>query len=270
VNRSVRTRRRDCPACAHRNGGVPPGPYSRDPWDVVECLKCGFVYLRTVPLAEELSETLAWEVSAEREAERRRKEQPVLDWIDRKTRWRLRILPRIEPAGLLMARVRTGPVLDVGCGSGIRFAELPISLVPYGIEISKALAAGARARFLPRGGDVIHGAAKDALRTFADGFFAGALLRSYLEHDADAPDVLRILKRKMREGGIAVVKVPNYGSWNRRLYGRKWCGFRWPDHVNYFTQKSLREMAESAGFSVRFPRILSLPTDDNMVAILAA
>jgi hypothetical protein len=77
-----------------------------------------------------------------------------------------------------------------------------------------------------------------------------------------------MLGRKMRAGGIAVIKVPNYGSLNRRIMGRSWCGIRLPDHVNYFSRSSLRLLARQAGFSIAYPFLLSLPTDDNVIAIL--
>jgi len=265
---SISTHTRSCPLCQNSNRDVPAGPFSREQWDIITCEKCAFVYLRTVPLNEFLSETLAWEVSWLKEAQRRRKEYPIIDWIDRTTRWRMRILPRVDASDVLIARVSEGPVLDVGCGRGDRFEKVPPGLTPYGIDISKALAAEADARFRTRGGSCIHAPAMDGIATFPDAFFAGALLRSYLEHDADAYGVLRALRTKIRPDGIVVVKVPNYGSFNRLVYGKKWCGFRWPDHVNYFTKDSLRAMAEAAGYTVHFPVMLSLPTDDNMIAIL--
>ena len=264
----INTRRRNCPGCGSANDSAAPGPYSREQWDILECPTCGFVYMRTVPVVDALSETLAWEVNTKREAERRKREQPILDWIDRGTRWRLRMIPRASPLDLLKAHVAEGPVLDVGCGSGIHFANLPQGMTPFGVEVSKGLSETADTLFRTRGGYVVHAPAAEGLARFPDRFFAGAFLRSYLEHDADAHEVLKALRGKMRPGGVAIVKVPNYGSLNRKVFGRKWCGFRWPDHVNYFTLDSLKRMAERAGYSVRYPFMLSLPTDDNMVAIL--
>ena len=50
--------------------------------------------------------------------------------------------------------------------------------------------------------------------------------------------------------------------------GRKWCGFRYPDYLNYFTPASLRRMAEKCGYSVKSAFSQRLPTSDNMYAIL--
>lgn len=67
---------------------------------------------------------------------------------------------------------------------------------------------------------------------------------------------------------MAIIKVPNYGAINRMIMGRKWCGFRYPDHLNYFTPASLRRMAEKCGYSVKSAFSQRLPTSDNMYAIL--
>jgi hypothetical protein len=69
-------------------------------------------------------------------------------------------------------------------------------------------------------------------------------------------------------GGFAVVKVPNYASLNRMVMGAHWCGFRYPEHLNYFTPKSLAGMAAKAGFAAGFGLTGRLPTSDNMWAVL--
>ena len=49
--------------------------------------------------------------------------------------------------------------------------------------------------------------------------------------------------------------------------GPRWCGFRYPDHVNYFTNRSLRALAESLGYSYSRTNWYSL-FDDNIIAVL--
>jgi SAM-dependent methyltransferase len=119
-----------------------------------------------------------------------------------------------------------------------------------------------------RGGRISQQSSHEALESFPDATFSAATLRSYLEHDADAGPVLAALSRKLKRGGIAVIKVPNYGSINRRVMRGGWCGIRLPDHVNYFTRGSLGALAKRHGLAVRFPFLLCLPTDDNMIAML--
>lgn len=80
--------------------------------------------------------------------------------------------------------------------------------------------------------------------------------------------MLEELGRVLEPGGLALVKVPNFGSLNRMVMGRHWCGFRHPDHLNYFTPVTLRLLAAIAGFEVELSPTDVLPTDDNMVATL--
>jgi Methyltransferase domain len=109
----------------------------------------------------------------------------------------------------------------------------------------------------------------EGLRRFPQDFFAAASLRSYLEHETEPLPVLRTLQKVLAPGGFAVVKVPNYGSLNRVLMGRRWCGFRYPDHLNYFTPNTLVAMADKTGFECGFGLTGRLPTSDNMWAVLS-
>jgi hypothetical protein len=70
------------------------------------------------------------------------------------------------------------------------------------------------------------------------------------------------------DDGAIYVRVPNYGGINRRILGPKWSGFRYPDHVNYFTLASLRRMAADCGLKVRLLKPFVLPVDDNINAVL--
>jgi hypothetical protein len=52
------------------------------------------------------------------------------------------------------------------------------------------------------------------------------------------------------------------------VMGAKWCGFRYPDHLNYFTARTLAEMAAKAGFETSFGLTGRPPTSDNIRAVL--
>ena len=66
-----------------------------------------------------------------------------------------------------------------------------------------------------------------------------------------------------------IVKAPNFASWNWVVRGKKWCGFRYPDHVNYFTPQTLTLLASEGGFAVARQNVLDkFPLSDNMYAVL--
>jgi SAM-dependent methyltransferase len=266
---SVVVRHRDCPLCGVNNDDVQPSGYSQRPWAIKRCVACGFVYIDAAPHYEAQVETMAWERTTKVEEQRRAEIRPVSYQMSKRTRFRLHLLPKRSVLGYVAARRESGAVIDLGCGDGHAMASFPSAFTPYGIEISAAGAAAAHRAFEARGGYAVNAPCVAGLGGFADGFFAAASLRSYLEHEVEPLPVLRSLCRVLAPGGFAVVKVPNYGSLNRVVMGRRWCGFRYPDHLNYFTPATLGAMAARAGFATRFGLTGKLPTSDNMWAVLA-
>ena len=95
------------------------------------------------------------------------------------------------------------------------------------------------------------------------------IMSSFLEHERRPLALLQQLHHILHAETEIIIKVPNLACWNRMLRGRKWCGFRYPDHVNYFTPHTLRRLAQEAGYRVVRQGILDrFPLSDNMYAIL--
>ena len=260
--------RRDCPLCS-ADDPVAVAGYGADIWRLVRCRGCGFAYLDLAPDYAALHDVMAWEKTGAAELERRAEIRPISFRLSRATRLRMALLPRKQMSDLVFRHALPGNVVDLGCGTGWHLSRLPPEYVPFGIEISTEAAAEADRLLRERGGRALNQPALLGLRQFPDRFFSGATLRSYLEHELQPRAVLQELWRTLAPGGVALVKVPNYGSLNRRVTGRKWCGFRYPDHLNYFTPQSLRAMAEGAGYRARFGVTDRLPTSDNMYAVLS-
>ncbi len=254
---------RACPHCGTQASN-PLQAYSSPPWAVVECAGCGFVYLKNPPDYEALSVDFAWEKTRAAEKKRRSQQSPVVMWLDRATRWRLSLM-RKNLLDYVAERYPGGSVLDVGCGEGRR---LPDTFVPFGIEISKGLAAEADKRMRARGGYAVHAPAVEGVKQFPDKHFQAILLRSFLEHEKQPQELLQEAVRVLKPEGAIFIRVPNFASVNRHLRGGKWCGFRHPDHVNYFTPHSLKAMAADCGLKMTLLNPLRLPLDDNINAIL--
>jgi SAM-dependent methyltransferase len=263
----VRVVARACPLCG-ADDAMPRAGYGDGIWRLVECRGCGFAYLDRAPDYAALFTAMAWEKTTVAEVERRVALRPASHRLSKLTRARMRLLPRKKMPDLVARHAAPGNVVDLGCGTGTQLTGLAEDYVPFGIEISSEAAAAADRLFAARGGRAVNAPSLDGLKSFTDGFFTAATLRSYLEHELQPRAVLMELHRTLAPGGVAIVKVPNYASLNRRLTGRKWCGFRYPDHLNYFTPASLVRMAEDCGYQARFGPTDRLPTSDNMYAAL--
>jgi SAM-dependent methyltransferase len=258
-------RHRVCPACGQDNAGVPPLPVSSAPWKLKACRQCGFVYLENAPVYAELEEHFAWEKTYTAERARREREEPVFQWVSRRLIALRRIVPKRGLLPLTERMVPDGDVLDVGCADAVMLARLGPRHVPHGIELSAALAKRAAEVLAPRGGSVVHASALDGLSRLQAGRFSGIWMHSFLEHELEPLATLKAARRVLRADGRLILKMPNYASINRHVRSARWCGFRFPDHVNYFTPASLWRMVEAAGLRVvRMNFLDRLPTSDNM------
>lgn len=265
VTRARQTVHRVCPACSTDNAFMPVHRYSHHDWPLKKCRGCGFVYIEKAPVYEELVDEFAWEKTSLAREQERRRQHPLLHVLSKKTRWRLHLFKRRNLDAMLSQYVCHGNILDIGCGKGDQLKLLSSCFTPYGIEISKAEAVHARRQVEPLGGRIIVDSAVAGLQAFATNFFSGVLMRSYLEHEAAPKAVLQDVYRTLQPGGVTIIKVPNYGSLNRRVFGQYWCGFRFPDHLNYFTPHSLVKLCSDCNLRpLRFGWRERLPISDNL------
>ncbi|NOZ32208.1 MAG: class I SAM-dependent methyltransferase [Alphaproteobacteria bacterium] len=254
---------RPCPIC-DTQASTPVDRYSRDPWSVERCDDCRHVYLKNPPGYGALEENFAWQKTFRSEHERRLKESPIAYRLDVATRFRHAWF-RKSTVEKYRAWFRSGNILSIGCGNTRGWFQ---DFTPYGIEISKELAAKADSNMSAHGGYCIFGPGAKAIWKFPAKQFDGVVMNSYLEHEEAPLTVLKGASRVLKSEGAIYVRVPNFGSVSRRAIGRKWCGFRWPDHVNYFTMADLRNIAARANLKVRLLNPLRLPFDDNINALL--
>ena len=237
--------KRNCPLCNTDNSSVPKNRYSPVQWALKECA-CGFIYIDSAPDYRHLFSEMDWDTTFTNEAERKKRTM----------------------AKYILPRFNEGNILDLGCGGGEQIMELAERFVPFGIDISTRLTQRADILFRQHNGNAVNASAIEGLKKFPAGFFVAASLRSYLEHEMNPQPVLLELHRVLKADGLAVIKVPNYACWNRKIMGKRWCGFRFPDHLNYFTPQTLGKMASACGFKIDFGITGCMPTNDNMWAVI--
>ena len=247
--------RKKCPLCDVENIGT--RVIRHESWELIECSECSFVYMPEVPVYEMMKEEFAWEKNFVSSDDIK---------LSKKIRRYIKsLIKRNKLLFLLDKYVVEGEVLDIGCGSGIKFNDIPRKFIPFGIDISEKSAFEAKTIFEKRGGTAICAPATDVLREYGKNKFRGAILRSYLEHEHQPFEVLEGLKETLTVNGSIIIKVPNYASVNRKIRGENWCGFRFPDHVNQFTPNTLEKMVTKAGYRIiKFNYLDKQITSDNM------
>lgn len=262
-----------------------PTSFTRDGWRLVQCDETGLVFLPEPPAYEALEEDYAWEETSIAERSRRRAAEPL---FMRLSSFAKSLRKMVSPNRNQMAelawsllRDRCGTnvvrILDVGCGTGNlmvdlveRFAKRGRTVMPTGIEVSKSLSAKANARFKPFGGSVVFANALEGAQLVEDESVDLVVMHSFLEHEARPKVLLERLRSVLTPDGLVAVKVPNFASWNRVFRGGRWCGFRYPDHVNYFTPDTLQTLAVTSGYQIVRQNFGDrFPLSDNMYAVLS-
>jgi SAM-dependent methyltransferase len=219
----------------------------REEWTLVRCRRCDLVYLDPRPEPEVIAEDYDWVSDSPVQTRSRRRRENPLRTLLRKARGKgiLRRKPRQQKVLERIAEfVPGGRLLDVGCGHGdIVEAAGRAGYDAHGIDVSELAVAKAHERGRTT---VRRGTIQDA--PYPEGHFDAVLLMSYLEHEPAPAGALGRCRSLLRPGGHLFVKVPHYGSWNRRFMGRSWSGYFFPQHLYYFTPATLARLFRKCGF----------------------
>jgi 2-polyprenyl-3-methyl-5-hydroxy-6-metoxy-1,4-benzoquinol methylase len=273
---------RNCPLL-ERASRSQPLSYAPFPWSLRRCADTGFVYLANPPAQDLFRDAFAWEVTHKAESQRRQQAEPAIHAMSEAVKtFRRRVLKRDKVAAMgrsIACTFGAGSIrlVDVGCAEGTLIERVVMGvpaavaerIEPIGIEISNQLAAVADRTLAGRGGRCIHATGIEGLGMLEPASVHLIVLSCILEHEIDPLKLLRRCRERLTAQGRVIVKVPNFNCVGRLLRGRKWCGFRWPDHVNYFTATTLASMASSAGFDVvRMGLFDRSPLSDSLYAVL--
>jgi SAM-dependent methyltransferase len=139
-----------------------------------------------------------------------------------------------------------GRLLDVGSGAGdktVKYAHVGWKVT--GVETTAEAAEQGRK---VHGLDIRAGTLEE--QKFPDESFDAAVLNCVLEHVPAPVELLKEVYRLLAPKGVAVIDVPNFESKLRETFGPAWTQYSIPEHFSIPTEKTLRMMAERAGFKV--------------------
>ncbi len=142
---------------------------------------------------------------------------------------------RKRRAAVLYNRVPRGPVLDIGCGRGMMLSYMrELGYEAHGLELSEASAHHARhvLKLEVSTGDFL-------TSPHEKNRYNAVIFCHTLEHFANPVASIARAYELLKPGGVLWLAVPNYGSWQARLFGRYWFHVDAPRHYFHFTVKSL-------------------------------
>ena len=136
-----------------------------------------------------------------------------------------------------------GDLLELGCGWGYFLDEAtPYYRSRTGTDYSQLAVEKASAS----GAEVIKGGLAEL---HPDTLFDSVVLIQVLEHIYDPVPFLETARTKLRPGGNITVVVPDWNTPFRWLLGKKWPAFKHPEHVCYYTNNTLGQALDRAGFT---------------------
>jgi 2-polyprenyl-3-methyl-5-hydroxy-6-metoxy-1,4-benzoquinol methylase len=211
-----------CPLCGSAQLSSLKG-YEKD--YLSSCLKCHFVFCERKPTADELKAHYGGypRGNAISEITIKRYEE---------------LLVSFEPYR------KTNNIIDVGCGDGF-FLEVAKrkNWNVFGVEF-----ANEAITICERKGINMTSGPLDVKRYPPD-FFDVIASFEVIEHINTPQDEIRSFHTLLRRGGVVYITTPNFNSLSRALLKSKWNVIEYPEHLSYYTPRTLTLLFQGLNFS---------------------
>ena len=149
---------------------------------------------------------------------------------------------------VITQRKTSGTLLDIGSADG-SFLDIMSGVYHWdviGIEPDKDMAIHSQRELNL---NVIHGTLAD--HHFEDRLFDVVTLWDVLEHLPNPKQALGEIRRILGDDGLIILRLPNYGSIDARIFGKCWAGWDSPRHLFVFTKQTLRQLLVESGFDIK-------------------
>jgi SAM-dependent methyltransferase len=144
--------------------------------------------------------------------------------------------------GLARHGVMGGSLIELGCAYGYFLDEARRRFSVCGVEVADAARAACRERGL-----VVERELTPALAA-EHGPFDAAVMLDVIEHLADPGEVLVRLRGTLRAGGRLLLTTGDFGAALARVAGRRWRLMTPPQHLWFFSPKTLEAVLTRSGF----------------------
>jgi 2-polyprenyl-3-methyl-5-hydroxy-6-metoxy-1,4-benzoquinol methylase len=145
---------------------------------------------------------------------------------------------------LKLRGMTSGKLLEVGCGYGYFLDEAKdFFSFRAGTELSGKT--GTHAQQMT-GSEIFIGNINTLPSHFKS--FDTIVLINVIEHIYAPVEFLQVLLQRLGDNGTIVIATPDIGSFWYTLMKKRWPSFKIPEHVVFYTEKTLFSLLERAGF----------------------
>lgn len=221
------------------------------PWDVMRCPECEHGWTWPVPTNKQLKDYYSDGYYGDIALTLNEFESGSLQ---QSRSWRR----ETEKVHLVERFCQSGRLLDVGCaGASFLLALDPDKWHRVGIDTSSHAVTMVRSRFPEL--EIYRG---DIFLTDLDAqSFDVITFWHVFEHVADPEEVLLRVKSLLRPGGYVIVSLPNFSSYQARLFNHYWFALDVPRHLHHFSPYSLERLISKSGMLLEkhlfFSRLLN-------------
>lgn len=143
--------------------------------------------------------------------------------------------------------VKSGKILDLGCGTGDTLVLLKkLGWDVYGMDIDeRAISTGEK-----RGLDNLKLGTYRDIDKYPDNYFDAIRLYHVIEHLDDPELCLSLINKKLKKNGELIMGTPNIESLISKIFGQYWYNLDSPRHLFVFSPLTLGKLVEKNGFSV--------------------
>jgi 2-polyprenyl-3-methyl-5-hydroxy-6-metoxy-1,4-benzoquinol methylase len=205
-------------------------------YDIFFCRGCRVGTTFPVPSAEELAQL--YSAGNYRSAERGRRFNAFVEFFIN--------ISRLMRARRIKRHVRTGKLLDIGCGRGLfLYTMRKEGWDVKGVEFNDDIARSAMEAY---GVDVRAGSLKEA--GFGTGEFDVITINHVLEHVERPVEMITECRRMLKKGGLLVIAVPNIASLQASAGKEGWFHLDPPYHLTHFSEEGLSRLLKKNSFTI--------------------
>ncbi len=253
--------RKECPLCGSGRAALERECkdflVSGEVFPLHRCVDCGFLYTYRLPQESDAQKYYDSPDYTPHSTESR-------GWMMRCVTFVRRFIR--EPAKLRCIRrftgLRTGMLLDIGCGTG----EFPAFMQRHGWAVT-CTEPNEKVRDHCRDHFTLNVGGNELLTKLPPASFDVVTLWHVLEHVYDIHGTMETIHGLLKEGGTAFVAVPNEDSPEAASYGSEWSIYEVPRHPSHFSPVTLGRLAGM--HDLRVVKSLALPLDAFYFCILS-
>jgi ubiquinone/menaquinone biosynthesis C-methylase UbiE len=153
------------------------------------------------------------------------------------------------PRDILNSLKQDSKVLDIGCGNGtfLNDVKQKMGCQIYGVDIADSAIKSAKENYQL---EIIKGTPEEKLPLPKNHFDLITIWWS-LVHLSEPHRALQQVATLLKEEGHCIIGVPNFNSFNARLFKNKWAHLDAPRHLCIYTPTTIRKILERHGLSIK-------------------